>query len=225
MRFNEIHIQSRSLSPEEAIGITQRKDYPILTGKEVMLQADYMGEKGQAFTDAPAVFHGTLNDILQLDLSKDQHARGLFIATMNAVLRKLNIAEKTVHCRNGEPEECAEQAVQWVRERYGNPKITLVGYQPALLEHLSKEFKLRVLDLDPENIGQIRYGIKVEHGVDDYKSAVLDWPDLVLCTGSTLCNGTMVNYIDIGKEVVFFGTTASGAAQILKLKRMCLCSK
>lgn len=223
MRFNEIHIQSRSLSPEEAIGITDRKDFPILTGKEVMLQAEYMGEKGQAFTNAPAVFHGTLNDVLQLDLTNDQHARGLFIAAMNAVLRKLEIAERTIHCRNGEPEQCAQKAIQWVRERYGSPKIALIGYQPALLEHLSKEFKVRVLDLDPTNVGETRYGIKVEHGIDDYQSAV-EWADLVLCTGSTLCNGTMANYLDIGKDVVFFGTTASGAASILGLKRMCLCS-
>lgn len=222
---DKIHIQSRSLAPDEAIGNTSRKDFPILSGKEVMLQAEFSGEKGQAFTDAPAIFHGTLEEILQLDLMHDQHARGLFIATMNAVLRKLGIVENTIHCRNGEPEQCAEKAVEWVHERYGTPKITLVGYQPALLEHLSKAYPLRVLDLNPDNVGQERYGVKVEHGIIDYQDAVLNWPELILCTGSTLCNGTIIDYIDIRKEVVFFGTTAAGAAQLLGLKRMCLCSQ
>ena len=36
-----VKIRSTALSPEEAIGITERKDYPILDGSEVMLQAEY----------------------------------------------------------------------------------------------------------------------------------------------------------------------------------------
>ncbi|MDK2968463.1 MAG: hypothetical protein PWP53_4075, partial [Lacrimispora sp.] len=53
LTMDEIHIVSKSLTPEEAIGNTRRKDFPILTGREVMLQAEYQGAKGQAFTDAP----------------------------------------------------------------------------------------------------------------------------------------------------------------------------
>ena len=55
---DDIRIRSKSLTVEEAIGITKRKDFPIITGKEVMLQADYKGSQGQAFTDSPAVFSG-----------------------------------------------------------------------------------------------------------------------------------------------------------------------
>nr|WP_314461232.1 hypothetical protein [uncultured Clostridium sp.] len=33
---------SKSLSPEEAIGNTRRKDFPILAGQEVMLWAEYL---------------------------------------------------------------------------------------------------------------------------------------------------------------------------------------
>lgn len=36
-----IMLKSRGLSPEEAIGNTVRRDYPILAGKEVMLQARF----------------------------------------------------------------------------------------------------------------------------------------------------------------------------------------
>lgn len=77
---------TRALSPEEAIGITERKDFPILTGKDVMVQAECAGAKGQAFTDAPAIFNGTLQQVYQLDLSGDSQNRGIFIASLNAVM-------------------------------------------------------------------------------------------------------------------------------------------
>lgn len=224
LAMDEVHILSKSLTPEEAIGNTKRKDFPILTGQEVMLQAEYQGAKGQAFTDAPSEFKGTLREILKLDLSNDLHSRGLFIAAMNAVMAKLGLIDHTVHCRTEEPENCAQEILEIVKKNYKDKKIALVGYQPSILEALSKDFTIRVLDLNPQNVGQIRYGIKVEHGVDDYRKVVLDWADVVLCTGSTLCNGTIVHYFDIGKEVVFFGITVAGAAKLLGLNRLCPCS-
>ena len=220
---SRIDIRLKSLTPEEAIGITKRRDFPIITGKEVMLQAEYEGALGQVFTDSPAVFSGTLEDILALDITHDSHARSLFIAALNAVMRRLGLVEGTLHCKNDEPELCAKDFASYIAENYGKPKIALVGYQPALLEKLSSVFELRVLDLNADNIGQTRYGIRVEHGVDDYQSVVRGWAELVLCTGSTLTNGTVVNFIDIGKPVIFFGTTIAGAAVILGLKRVCFC--
>ena len=219
----KINIKSKSLSAEEAIGITKRKDFPIITGKEIMLQAEYMGAIGQAFTDSPAVFSGTLEDILNLDIANDMHARGLFVASLNAVMRHLSLASGTVHCKNEEPEICAEKYLQYIKENYGQPKIALVGFQPALVEKFSKNFALRVLDLNPDNIGKIKYDTLVENGIDNYQEVVLNWADLVICTGSTLSNGSIVNFINIGKEVVFFGTTVAGAAEILGLKRVCFC--
>lgn len=216
-----IDITSRALSPKDAIGTTKRQDYPIITGKEVMLQADYMGSLGQAFTDSPSVFEGTLADVLALDIENDVHARGLFIASLNAVMRHLALAEGTIHCKNEEPELCAAKYVEYINENYGNPKIALVGFQPALIENLSKAFDLRVLDLNPENIGKTKHGVKIEDGEKDYREVVLDWAELVVCTGSTLANGSIVKYIGIGKEVVFYGTTLSGAAALLGLKRVC----
>lgn len=225
MASDNIIIEARGLSPKEAIGETSRKDYPILAGKEIMLEAEYMGSKGQAFTSAPSGFSGRLSEILEMDIDKDPHVRGLFIAAMNAVMKHLGLADRTVHCKEGEPEECAEQAAAYIRENYGEPRIALVGYQPALLEALSKEFPLRVLDLNPDNVGQMRYGIKIEDGEKDFEDAVVKWAQLVLCTGSTLCNGTIVNFLDLDKKVLFFGTTLAGAAGLLGCSRMCFCAR
>lgn len=218
---SEIKINLVTLSPEEAIGNTERKDYPILDGKEVMLQAEYKGAIGQAFTSTPATLNGSLQEILDSDIINDSYACALFIASLNSVMCYLGLAENTIHCKNDGPELCAKEFVRVIKEKYGTPKITLVGYQPALFENFSKEFQLRVLDLNPDNIGETRFGVKVEDGVKDYEDAVLRWAELVVCTGSTIANGSLVKYIDIGKEVLFFGTTLAGAAPILGLKRAC----
>lgn len=219
-----VKITSKALSAKEAIGTTKRQDYPIITGKEIMLQADYRGSLGQAFTDAPSVFSGTLADILALDIDSDAHARGLFIAALNAVMRHLDLASGTVHCKNEEPELCAAQFVEYIKRNYGSPKVALVGFQPALVEHFAETFPLRVLDLNPENVGKIKYGVFIEDGEKNFEAVVRDWAELVVCTGSTLSNGSIVNFIDIGKEVVFFGTTLAGAAVLLGLKRACFLS-
>lgn len=220
MEAERVEINARGLTPEEAIGHTQRTDFPILTGKEVMLMATFRGAMGQAFTDAPARFEGTLRDILSLDLEGDPHARGLFIASLNAVMKALGRADNTVHCKDGGPEFCAQHMADWVAETYGAPKIALVGFQPALIGALSQRFPLRVLDLNPDNIGKEKDGCPVLSG-ETCREETVAWADLVLCTGSTLCNGTIVDYLDLDKEVVFFGTTLSGAAPILGLKRAC----
>ncbi len=222
---SDIAITSKALSPEEAIGRTERKDFPILTGKEVMLQAQFKDAAGQSFTDAPAAFQGSLETVLAMDVAHDAHARGIFIAALNAVMCHLGLIEKTVHCKNEEPEQCARQLIPYLQKAYGSPNIALVGYQPAMLEQLASTFAVRVLDLNPENVHQVRHHVRIEHGVEDYAAVVLDWADVVLCTGSTLCNGSIVNFLEIGKNVEFFGISAAGACHILGLPRICFCAE
>ncbi len=220
LEASEIRILSAGLTPEEAIGITARKDYPILDGKEIMLQAEFDGAIGQAFTSAPASYAGTLEEILNADLENDDQARALFIAAMNAVMCRLGKCEHTVHCKNDGPELCAVQYAQYIEKEYGDPKIAVVGYQPALLSELCSRFQVRALDLNPANVGKERFGITIEHGVQDMDS-VKDWADLILCTGSTLANASIVDYMELDKPVIFFGTTAAGAAAVLGLHREC----
>ncbi|SHI86227.1 Rossmann-like domain-containing protein [Parasporobacterium paucivorans] len=220
LSMDKVNIRSEALSIDEAIGNTKRTDFPIITGKEVLLQAEYKGFYGQAFTDAPAIFEGKLSQVLDMDLTSGGHGRGIFIAAMNAVMCSLGLADHTIHCKNEGPELCAKKIKSYFKERYADIKITLVGYQPAMLENLADGFRVRVLDLNPDNIGQIRYGVQVEDGIKDYSDAV-QWADVILCTGSTICNGSIVNFLDLDKETIFYGTTIAGAAAILGLKRLC----
>lgn len=224
---DHLSVSCRALTPEEAIGKTKRTDYPILTGKDVMIQAEYKGFRGQAFTDAPAAFEGMLEDILEMDIKHNPHDRGIFIATVNAVMASLGLCEGTVHCRTNGPEFCAKDMLQFLETNYPDiKKIALVGFQPSLLEMLANsKYDMRVMDLNPNNIGQMKFGICVEDGTAMKEEIIHSYAELILCTGSTLCNGTMVDYLDLDTEVLFFGTTASGAAPLLGLKRICFADK
>ena len=216
----EIKIGCRALSSQEAIGETKRKDFPLLAGREVMMQAVFDGAIGQAFTSAPSAFSGTLEEVLGLDIAENDHDRAIFIAAMNAVLRKLGLCDRTIHCRDEGPEECAVKTADTLMETYGPVKIVQVGYQPALLERLSERFEIRLLDLNPEMIGKTKSGVKILDGERD-REEVIRWADLILCTGSTLSNGTIVDYMGLDKKVLFYGTTVAGAAALLGLKRLC----
>ena len=222
----KVNIKCRALTPEEAIGDTKRRDFPIITGKDIMIEADIRGFKGQAFTDAPSGFSGTLDEILNSDIINDPHARGIFIAVLNAVMCMLGKCKGTSHCRTDGPEKCAADVREYLKTAYPDVrKITLTGYQPALLEMLSGSgYNVRVLDLNPENIGKVKFGVTVEDGKADMESAI-NSADLILCTGSTLCNGTMINYIIPDKDVLFFGISAAGACEILGLKRLCFADR
>ncbi|MGD1818974.1 MAG: Rossmann-like domain-containing protein [Pleomorphochaeta sp.] len=219
-----VEIESRGLSAQEAIGNTERKDYPILVGKEIMLQAKYKGSIGQAFTPAPLSFSGTIEDVLNLDLNSDLTNRGIFIATINAVLKYLNLSQSSIHCKDNEPGECAKKYLEFLNENYANQKVLLVGLQPGILSQIKKRGNIRVLDLNPDNIGKYKESILIEDGIKNYQECV-NWADLILCTGSVFANGSMDLYLDIDKEVVFFGTSCSGPAYLLNLKRFCPLSK
>lgn len=222
-----ISIKSRGMTPDEAIGKTDRLDYPILSGKEIMVTAEYRGCSGQAFTSAPADYIGNIDNIVNADIAGDEHARALFIACMNAVMRYLGLADNTVHCKNDGPENCAKDFIDWLKEEFDNPHILQVGYQPALFNQLSMHYDMRIFDLDSTNIGKSLNGVTVEDGRQNHDEAIA-WADLILCTGSTLANGSIVeylDYLDAGKDVRFYGTTLAGAAKLLGLKRVCFRSE
>jgi hypothetical protein len=214
-----VTVTGRAHTTEQAIGNAARQDFPLVKGKEMPIQAAVRDAKGQAFTDMPGHFTGTLSGIIDGPLESN-FDRAVFVATINAVTSLLGLADKTTHCKGGEPEYCAACVVDFVRHNYGDPKIALVGFQPSLLEKLAPSFTVRALDLDDERIGTEKFGVAIEDGERDTE-AVLAWCDLVLVTGSTIVNGTMANFNDVGKPVVFYGTTIAGAASLLGLKRYC----
>jgi hypothetical protein len=71
-----MEVKTKTLTPEEAIGVTKRKDFPIITGKEVMIETECLGSKGQAFTDSPTVYKGTLKEISRMNIEEITEKEG-----------------------------------------------------------------------------------------------------------------------------------------------------
>ncbi|MEW6711472.1 MAG: DUF364 domain-containing protein, partial [Candidatus Riflebacteria bacterium] len=180
-----VSINCKALSVKEAIGTPEHNDYPIQKGKEVMIEADFLGTKGQAFTDTYENRTYMIEDLLALPLDNNRE-KASFVATLNAVWRHFGKCGKTVHCKDKEPVECAGH----LGEKLDFSKKTLlVGLQPRFLEQLAKNGNVRVLDLDADNIGR-KFGNVIVESASNFKDAA-QWCDQIFSTGSTICNGSI----------------------------------
>ena len=211
-------IRANPLTPSQAIGNPEDADYPLLKGKEVMIQADFMDSAGQAFTDMAGDFEGTLDEILSMDLNSN-FRRAVFIATLNAVMSHLGLIDKTVHCKDDEPRKCSLQLAETIGERYGRPKIAFVGFQPGMIRALAEKYDIRVTDMDADNIGTKKFGVLI--GDPEKTSDNLEWCDIALVTGTTAANGTLDKFLGLNKPVIFYGVTISGTAELLSLDSFC----
>lgn len=221
-----ILVRIGTLTPEEAIGNPARNDYPILEGKEVMIEADFQGSYGQAFTDRPQNFSGTIADLLNLNLDTSGN-RAIFIAAVNAITSHLGIAEGMRHCRNDEPERCAALIAEKLYKDFGKSKIGIIGLQPAILDHLSATFgadNVRCSDLNPKNIGTVKSGVTILDGKKDNIDLV-KWADIVFITSSSIVNNS-IDYIrkkamEMNKQFIVFGVSGAGASALLGIDRLC----
>ena len=212
-----INVTVKTLTPEEAIGNPEHDDYPLVKGRERMMEARFKGSLGQAFTDMYGVYGGTLIDIARMEL-KNNYRRAVFLATLNAVTRHQGIAEKTIHCKDESPPICAKELASHIRESFGKPAIAMVGLQPRMVQALASDFELRVVDMDEDNIGSEKFGVRIggpEETVDN-----ISWCDLALVTGTVFTNATLQDLLE-QKDTIFYGVTVSGAAKILNLNRFC----
>ncbi len=222
----EVVIETRILKAQEAIGSPRRRDFPLLKGKEVMMEATFLGARGQAYTHAPSEFRGALEEVVNLPLESTRE-RALFIAALNAVMRYLNPRLLTVHCRDEEPEECAGEMATFVKEL--NPgRVGLIGLQPAILENLVKVFgpeRVLCADRDEEKRGSVKFGVPLLWGDEEGMEKIMKESDVVLATGSTVVNGSIVDILSSagshGRPVYFYGVTIAGTAELMGLNRLC----
>ncbi len=213
-------VSARTLTAEESIGNPLRQDYPLVRGRETMLEAEICGAKGQAFTDSPGSFAGTLQDIVAAPIATN-FDRALLIAVLNATLRHLGWIDRTIHCKDEEPETCAKQLVAYVRELEPEPRIAFIGLQPAMVVQLAQYYPLRVTDLDPENVGRKKYGVEIE--LVEKTAEIIAWSNLILATGTTFVNNTFSALLAADKPVVFYGVTVAGIAYLTGSRRFCHC--
>ena len=217
LESGEVVIRATPLSPQEAIGNPEDRDYPLIIGVERLMQAEFRDCLGQAFTDMYGDFSGRLSDIVEMDLTNN-FRRAIFISSLNAVMRYLGLVDKTVHCKDNEPRECSYELVKHIEGNYGHPRLAMVGFQPRMVEALSKEFELRVTDMDEDNIGTEKFGTIIYEPEKTQEN--LDWCDIALVTGTTIVNNT-IDQFRISKPVVYYGITISGVAKLLGLNHFC----
>lgn len=213
-----VAVSARPLTPGEAIGNPEADDYPILKGKERMMEATFRGAKGQAFTDMCGEWSGNISEVIRMPL-ENNFRRALFVASLNAATRHLGLLENTVHCRDNEPARCAEKLLEMLSLEKPDARITIIGYQPRMAELLSGCFRLSIVDMDQDNIGK-RVAETTISGPEK-TSQLIDDADVLLVTGTTLVNGTTAEFLDTGKETIFYGITIAGAAELLGLRRFC----
>jgi hypothetical protein len=133
----------------------------------------------------------------------------------------------TIHCKDNEPEECAGEIAEFVRTS-APACIGLIGLQPAILECLAANFDARnvvCLDRDEEFRGQVKFGVPITWGTHQALVEMFAKTDLVLATGSTIVNGSLVEIVHLAERskvpVYFYGTTIAGTARLMGLNRLC----
>ena len=221
-----VSVLIKALNPKEAIGEPGRRDFPIIEGKERVIEAEFMGVKAHAFTDSPGEFVGKLSEILDLPL-KSNRERAIYIATLNAVLKYLNIIEKTMHCRDEDPERCAQEIASQLFDRWGKVKVGLIGLNPAIAEMLTKTFgegNVKITDLNKQNINALKYGVEIWDG-NNMTEDLIKQSDVILFTGTTLVNGTFDYIINCShnyrKAYLIYGVTGAGICKLMRLNRIC----
>ncbi|MFO7569840.1 MAG: DUF364 domain-containing protein [Smithellaceae bacterium] len=215
----EIAITCKMLTPEEAIGNPLHDDYPIQLGKERLIEAVFMGKKGQAFSDAYFNYTGSVRDILSLGLDTNAR-RAIFVSSLNAILAGLDEMPQALHCKNEDLTRCGDFFSDYLRVLPQKAdRALLVGLQPRLLESLAAQKQVRVCDLNPDNIGVTKCGVCVD-GPDRFSDNAR-WADVIFATGSTVVNGTIDEIICAGPKAYFYGVTIAGIAHLLELNHFC----
>jgi uncharacterized protein (DUF4213/DUF364 family) len=203
---SDVLVLGTPLTPEEAIGTPGRRDFPIIIGKERILEATVEGARGQAYTDSAREFTGRLAEVLEMKLNSNQ-SRAIYVATLNAVLARLKMVKGTVHCKDEDPEVCALEISRSLHEKYGDTTVGMIGLNPAIAERIVDTFtapRVRISDLYEGNIGKTRFGVEVWDGhtrTDD----LIEASSVIVFTGSTLLNDTFDHILDTirdgGKDI------------------------
>ncbi len=221
-----IDIKLRTLSKEEAIGNPYRDDFPLLKGKEVMIEANFKGSKGQAFTSFPTNWKGKLKDLL-LNNDYSFHSKSLKVAAINAVLRYLGYIDKTIHCRDKSPKLCSQKIAKYLKEKYGKSvKILVVGRQPAIIEAILNEYPKEyviVTDKDEDYIEKYdeKLGIFIHNGDKNYE--LMKTTNIVLATSTIVITENLNEFFNalIHKDFYMYGVTGAAFCFLMDVNRLC----
>lgn len=113
----------------------------------------------------------------------------------------------------------------------GLPQVGLIGLNPAMADRLVRVFgatRLLVADLNPDNVGERKFGVEIWHGGSRWGELV-DAAQVVLMTGTTLVNDTFDpiwrRIGESGTRGIVYGVTGAGVAALLGFERLCPCGR
>jgi hypothetical protein len=225
-----VSVLVKTLTPEEAIGVPGRRDFPIILGKERVVEAEVLGARAHAFTDSPGEFVGDIKDVLHLPLISNRE-RSIYVAALNAILKYLNLVENTIHCKDEDPERCGKEIASQLLSRWGKVKVGFIGLNPAIAENLVETFgaeNVKISDLNKQNINSSQYGVRVWDG-NEMTEELIKQSDVTLLTGTTFVNGTFDHIMhcirNYKKDYMIYGVTGAGICKLLRLNRICPYSK
>jgi uncharacterized protein (DUF4213/DUF364 family) len=221
-----VSVLVKTLTSQEAIGEPGRRDFPIILGKERVVEAEVLGVRAHAFTDSPGEFVGDLKEVLNLPLTSNRE-RSIYVATLNATLKYLNLIENTIHCKDEDPERCGKEIASQLLKKWGKVKVGFIGLNPAIAENLIETFgieNVRVTDLNKQNIHSFKFGVKVWDG-NEMTEELIKQSDVILITGTTFINGTfdhiMLCVQHYRKDYLIYGVTGAGICKLLGHNRVC----
>jgi len=221
-----VSVLVKTLTSQEAIGEPGRRDFPIILGKERVVEAEVLGARAHAFTDSPGEFVGDLKEVLNLPLTSNRE-RSIYVATLNATLKYLNLIENTIHCKDEDPERCGKEIASQLLKKWGKVKVGFIGLNPAIAENLIETFgseNVRVTDLNKQNIHSFKFGVKVWDG-NEMTEELIKQSDVILITGTTFINGTfdhiMLCVQHYRKDYLIYGVTGAGICKLMGLDRIC----
>ncbi|MEW6355123.1 MAG: DUF364 domain-containing protein [Planctomycetota bacterium] len=222
----DVLLEVKPLDRNQAIGDTARPDLPLVTGEENLIEAHIMGSRGQAFTDSRAHFRGSLRSVLSLPLDTN-YQRSILLATLNAACAHFKLVGAVVHCVEDNPDKCGREMADSLLRAHGKTTVGLVGYNPAIAEHLSAALgpdHVKIADLRPRHIGQTRFGAEI-WDANTRSGELVDCVDTVLLTGTTLVWNTADDVIircqERNKPHYFFGVTAAAVSHLCGINRLC----
>jgi uncharacterized protein (DUF4213/DUF364 family) len=222
----QVSVLVKTLTPEEAIGEPGRRDFPIILGKERVVEAEVLGARAHAFTDSPGEFVGDLKGVLDLPLASNRE-RSIYVATLNATFKYLNLIENTIHCKDEDPERCGKEIASQLLKRCGKVRVGFIGLNPAIAENLTKTFgmeNVRITDLNKQNVNSLKFGVMIWDGGGMTKELIKQ-SDIILITGTTIVNGTfdaiMQGVRNDRKDYLIYGVTGAGICHLMGLNRIC----
>jgi uncharacterized protein (DUF4213/DUF364 family) len=169
---------------------------------------------------------GDLKEVLNLPLTSNRE-RSIYVATLNATLKYLNLIDNTIHCKDEDPERCGKEIAFQLLKRWRKVRVGFIGLNPAIAENLTETFgmeNVRITDLNKQNIHSLKYGVKVWDG-NEMTEELIKQSDVVLITGTTFVNGTLDPIIhcirNYEKDYLIYGVTGAGICKLLGLNRIC----